>query len=584
MEALGRLGAADLARVTITYHRALQAHREALNRLNVYPVPDGDTGTNMALTLEAVVKEITALEGLGSLSDAADPADLDGKGVEMAGVCKAISHGSLMGARGNSGVILSQLLRGMTGVLSSAEDFGAGELAQALASASEAAYQAVLRPVEGTILTVARAAADGAKAADTSSLLAVSEGARSAAADALERTPELLNVLAQAGVVDAGGAGYLLLVDAFLSVIDGRPLPPAPQVTAGKRTEAEVAGTGTEDSGNGQWGGGSSTDAHEDQAHPGLRYEVMYFLEAPDESVPGFKDVWEGIGDSIVVVGGDGLWNCHIHTDDVGAAIEAALDVGRPRDIRVSDLAEQIEEERWVREGAVSADGPGRQRARPAVRTAVVAVANGEGVGRIFRSLGAHHLVHGGQSMNPSTAQIVEVVDSVESDEVVILPNNENIVPVAMQACELSAKTVRVVPTGRMVEGFAALLEYDPEAGAEENAASMAASARRVVPGEVTQAVRDATGPAGPIKSGDWMGMSRDGVEVVGSSMAEATCGLLGKLLQDEHELLTLIEGEGAAGGQTRQITEWLAEHRPDLTVEVHHGGQPLYPYLLSIE
>jgi hypothetical protein len=195
-----------------------------------------------------------------------------------------------------------------------------------------------------------------------------------------------------------------------------------------------------------------------------------------------------------------------------------------------------------------------------------------------------HHLVPGGQSMNPSTAQILEVVEAVPSEEVVILPNNENIVPVAMQACELAKKTVRVVPTGGIVEGFAALLEYDPEAGADENVSSMVASARRVVAGEVTQAVRDAVGPAGPIKAGDWMGMSRDGVEVIGESMSDAACGLLGKLLSDEHELVTLIEGEGASGGETRQITEWLAEHHPSMAIEVHHGGQPLYPYLVSIE
>jgi dihydroxyacetone kinase-like predicted kinase len=220
----------------------------------------------------------------------------------------------------------------------------------------------------------------------------------------------------------------------------------------------------------------------------------------------------------------------------------------------------------------------------PAPRTAVVAVANGEGVGRIFRSLGVHHLVAGGQSMNPSTAQILEVVEAVASAEVVLLPNNDNIRPVAMQVCELATKTVRVVPTSGIVEGFAALLEYDPEAGAVDNAAAMAASARRVVAGEVTQAVRDATGPAGPITTGDWLGLSRDGVEVVGESLGEAACGLLGKLLRDDHELVTLIEGDGSGAGDTRHVTEWLAEHRPDIAVEVHHGGQPLYPYLISIE
>jgi uncharacterized protein len=646
MKTLRRLGAADIARVMATYRDALQQHREALNRLNVYPVPDGDTGTNMALTLESVVAELAELDGLRDLRPAGpqskdpspkgpqskdpqskDPSPKDASSKEsqtpahedgvpdMAAVCKAIAHGSLMGARGNSGVILSQLLRGLTGVLESDEHPGARELAEGLDAASRAAFKAVLRPVEGTILTVARAAAEGAESSGDSSLLVVLEHARSHAADALARTPELLPVLAQAGVVDAGGGGYVLLLDSMLFVVGGREIPkspfPQPQGGFGSSVltpDGESASLATPATRDGsfpaegpEWQTGPPGQSALERQRPpdalissgesagsvlrsGLRYEVMYFLEASDESVPGFKDVWEGIGDSIVVVGGDGLWNCHIHTNDVGAAIEAALDVGRPRDIRVSDLAEQIDEERWVREGATSAESEGRQQASPPVRTAVVAVANGEGIGRIFWSLGVHHLVPGGQSMNPSTAQILEVLDLVASEELVILPNNENIIPVAMQAAELAHKTVRVVPTCGIVEGFAALLEYDPQAGAEENAASMSESARRVLAGEVTRAVRDSVGPVGAIHAGDWMGMSRDGVEVVASSLSVATCELLDKLLQDGHELVTLIEGEGAVAGETRQVTEWLAERHSQVAVEVHHGGQPLYPYLLSIE
>jgi DAK2 domain fusion protein YloV len=610
MEVLGRLRAADVARVMTTYHQVLRAHQEVINRLNVYPVPDGDTGTNMMLTLESVVAELGRVEGLEVLdapggegpAQMTPPVDFVVEMTpDMKAVCEAIAHGSLMGARGNSGVILCQLLRGLTGVLGATDDPSGAELAAALDAASEAAYKAVLRPVEGTILTVARAAAEGAKKvveAGLVTLIGVLEAARSAADDALVRTPELLPVLAQAGVVDAGGCGYLLLFDSLLKVVDGRPLPEAPSVAARAVSLSAWAvddvGFQTDETDRNKRGfshaGPARTGAPDPSVsaafadHGDLRFEVMYFLEASDETIPAFKDVWEGIGDSIVVVGGDGLWNCHIHTNDVGPAIEAALDAGCPRDIRVSDLAEQIEEERWVREGTGATKTPLGLPAGPPQRTAVVAVANGEGVGRIFHSLGVHHLVPGGQSMNPSTAQILEVVEAIPSEEVVILPNNENIVPVAMQVCELAKKTVRVVPTSGIVEGFAALLEYDPEAGADENVSSMAASARRVVAGEVTQAVRDATGPAGPIRAGDWMGMSRDGVEVIGESMSDAACRLLGKLLSNEHELVTLIEGEGAASGETRQITEWLAEHHPSVTIEVHHGGQRLYPYLFSIE
>jgi DAK2 domain fusion protein YloV len=578
MEALGALTAADLMAVMSGYGAALKSHQEALNLLNVYPVPDGDTGTNMRLTIEAVVMEFEAFPD--------DPPP------EVAGVCAAVAHGSLMGARGNSGVILSQLLRGLTGVWAGSLTIDGPAMAAALRAASDAAAQAVLRPVEGTILTVARGAADGAEVVSNGAeavsngadavphgavtpLVRVLEGARTGAADALARTPHLLPVLKEAAVVDAGGSGYLLLVDALLSVVDGRPLPDPP--VAGARPVAASVPVGSPEDAP----GGVATDP---AGSAELRYEVMYLLNAPDETIPDFKEVWAGLGDSIVVVGGDGLWNCHIHTGEVGPAIEAALDVGRPRDIRVTDLHEQVDEMRWVREGAVGADAGQGEPAGPPPRTAVVAVANGEGVGRIFRSLGVHHLVAGGQSMNPSTAQILEVVDSLSSPEVVLLPNNDNIRPVAMQVCELSTKLVRTVPTSGIVEGFAALLEYDPEAGAEANSAAMGDSARRVVAGEVTRAVRDGSGPTGPIRAGDYMGLSRDGIEVTGETSVEASCGLLGKLLTDEHELVTLIEGEGATAGDTRRITEWLSEHRPDVVVEVHHGGQPLYPYLLSIE
>jgi DAK2 domain fusion protein YloV len=575
MEPLGSLGATSVVATMATYRNVLRAHQDAINALNVYPVPDGDTGTNMALTVESVVTElggVAGLEHLARLGPDHGAVHLSSNSpLSMERVCTAVAHGSLMGARGNSGVILCQLLRGLTGVLAEGDEAEGSVVARALAAASEAARQAVLRPVEGTILTVARAAADGAAqaAGGGAPLVDVLESARLSAAEALAHTPEQLAVLAQAGVVDAGGAGYVLLLDAALAVVDGRPLPEAPAISPAARPVAADA----------------LPRAAVGGALPAvstLRYEVMYLLEAPDDTIGAFKDVWAGLGDSIVVVGGEGLWNCHIHTDEVGGSIEAALDAGRPRNIRVTDLSGQVDEERWVREGAgvLAAAVP----AGPVPRTAVVAVANGEGVGRIFHSLGVHFLVAGGQSMNPSTAQILEVVESAPSQEVVLLPNNDNIHPVAMQVCELATKACEVVPTSGIVEGFAALLEYDPEAGAQDNARAMAESARRVVAGEVTQAVRDATGPAGPISTGDWMGLSRDGVEVVGESIAEATCGLLGKLLRADHELVTLIEGEGAGPGETRRVTEWLAEHRPDLGVEVLRGGQPLYPYLLSIE
>ncbi len=414
MTSSATLGADDLRAVMGGYRDALRLHQADINRLNVYPVPDGDTGTNMALTLEAVVTELQGVEAGAGLPE----------------VCKAIGHGSLMGARGNSGVILSQLLRGMSERMAVAGEAGVGPevLMDAIEHASELARRAVVRPVEGTILTVASAAAVGA--AQGSDLVGVVERARVEAADALARTPEMLPVLAQAGVVDAGGSGYLLLLDAFLLVLDGRPLPepsgvdaPAPDLSGLNVSWAAANG-----------GPGRDGTGGEEHAVGDLRYEVMYFLHAPDDSIEAFKEVWAGVGDSIVVVGGDGIWNCHIHTDDIGAAIEAGVDAGRPHRIRVTDLDEQVEEERWVREsvGAPGA-GPSTEGTGPPPTTSVVAVVSGDGIGRIFRSLGVHHLVVGGQTMNPATADLIKAVESVGSDQVVILPNNKNIRPVADQ-------------------------------------------------------------------------------------------------------------------------------------------------------
>jgi len=576
------LSAGDVARVVRVYSDALNQHRPALNRLNVYPVPDGDTGTNMALTVAAVRKELDEAQ-----------ANAGERELDMEEIAACLSHGSLMGARGNSGVILSQVLRGVANAFRDAGSrpgsdgkLGPADLADAFSQASDSAYAAVSNPVEGTILTVARAAARGAEDAlrggvgndedESPGLADVLESARSSAARALAGTTEQLPALRAAGVVDAGGAGLLLLFDSFLQVVDGReievPPPPAGEQQPGEHRSGPPAAA----TGDGLAGPSDVGD---------LRYEVMFFLEAPDEAIPAFRSVWEGVGGSIVIVGGDGLYNCHIHTDDVGAAIEAAIEIGRPRQIRVTDLYEQVEEERWVREAAAAGD---QHEAPPEpVTCAVVAVCAGDGVKRIFRSLGARQIVAGGQSANPSTAEILDAIASAPAEEVIVLPNNPNVIAVAEQAAAHSSKKVRVVPTAGTQEGFAALLAYDPEADVGTNADNMAAAAAHVVAGEVVQASRDAVSEVGPVKEGDWLGVSRDGIEVVApqpSSAADAGVALLGTLIGEDHEIVTIIEGEGARAADTRRIVEWLSEHHPAVGSEVHHGGQPLYPYLFSIE
>ncbi|MFM9083894.1 MAG: DAK2 domain-containing protein, partial [Actinomycetota bacterium] len=429
MPGLDLMGADDIRRTVVTFRDAMKAHAPGINRLNVYPVPDGDTGTNMARTLDAVVAEL----------DSAEPA--------METTCKAISHGSLMGARGNSGVILSQILRGLAGTFGESDGgrVNPARMAEALKRASAAAYDAVLKPIEGPILTVVRESADAAAAAvtDGATMSAVLRAARDAGRDALARTPEMLPVLKEAGVVDAGGAGFLLLLDSAIHVVDGEPMP-EPDESAGPSAEQleAVAIRHHED---------GSVDVSE------LRYEVMFLLDLDDSRSAEFKSAWGTIGDSIVVVGGEGLYNCHIHTNDIGAAIEAPLLLGgRPRQIRVTDLFEEVAEEHAAREAELGA--PIQQRTQttslPPVTCAVVAVASGDGLAELFGQLGVHGVVSGGQTLNPSTAALRAAVEHLNARPVVILPNIKHISPVAQPIDALTTKDVRVVPTTSMPEAL----------------------------------------------------------------------------------------------------------------------------------
>lgn len=548
MGVLQRLAPDDLRRVVVTYRDVLRDHQEELNRLNVYPVPDGDTGTNMALTLESVVGEL--------------PDD----GCDMPRVCEAIRHGSLMGARGNSGVILSQILRGLADTFSPLEMISARDVVAGLRRGADAAYQAVLRPVEGTILTVVRMAAEAVEQAEDGELPAIVERAAEAARDAVARTPELLAVLRDAGVVDAGGRGFELFLDACAHVVSGKPLP-----------ETEIVATPAAIVAHAQ-------REHAASRHGELRYEVMYFLHADDRAIPRFRERWGALGDSIVVVGGDGVWNCHVHTNDIGAAVEAGIEAGRPADIRVTDLHEQVSglEEDWVREHA-GPPGDGHGVLEP-VATAVVAVAVGKGLERLFASLGVQQIVAGGQSMNPSTAQILEAVRRCRGDAVIVLPNNKNIVPVARQVPDLADRPVAVVPTTSIVEALAALVAYDASAPVERNVEEMGEAMSRVRAGEVTQAVRDSVVECGPINAGDWIALTREGVCVATDSAVDAAIRLLDVLIDDHAELVTVLVGADADEGDTARISEHLRAAYPDLEIEIHEGGQPLYPYLVGVE
>ena len=558
MPVLEVFGAEALRDTVITFRDTMKRHAAGINLLNVYPVPDGDTGTNMSRTLDAVVTE------------------LEGADHELEPTCEAISHGSLMGARGNSGVILSQILRGLVTTLRTATPGSATKVAAALKAASVASYEAVLKPIEGTILTVVRETADAAQraASDGATLAAMLHVARAAGRKALANTPEQLPVLKDAGVVDAGGAGFMLLMDAALHVVDGEPLPEPSEASGPSQEQLDAVSHRASTSGE--------VDVSE------LRYEVMFLLNIEDAKSKEFMQAWGKIGDSIVVVGGDGLYNCHVHTNDIGAAIEAPLELGgKPFKIRVTDLFEEMEEEHAQREAQMGAASkrPSAVSALPAVECAVIAVCSGDGLAELFGQMGVQGVVTGGQTLNPSTAELLDAVEHMNSQQVIILPNNKNIIPVANQVNALTKKEVRVVPTCSMPEALAALVSYDPEADVDANCEAMSDAAKSVKTGEVTQAVRDTNTDAGAVKNGDWIGLVRgDGVVAIGSTMVVAATQLLDQLLSGNGELLTVITGNLATARATEEIIAYMADKHPDVEVEVHPGGQPLYPFLFGVE
>jgi DAK2 domain fusion protein YloV len=542
------LTAEHLKRVIHRYHDRLVRYRDALNRLNVYPVPDGDTGTNMSLTVQSVVEAVQDASG-------------------MEAVTGAIAHGSLMGARGNSGVILSQILRGLSDTFRGAAEVGTAELVLALDRASDAAYQAVLRPVEGTILTVLRAAADAAAETGTDVGEDLGELLTSIylrAERELENTPELLPVLKEAGVVDAGAAGFLLLIVAFLEEATGRDVV-VPEhifraaIRAGYRPEP---------------------DPHEPNVGD-LRYEVMFLLETTEKDVDTLRQRWMPLGDSIVIVGGGGTYNCHIHTDTPDAAIEAGIEAGRPYRLQITDLLDQAADETVHRTDRAAfatsefADAP----------VAVIPVVAGDGLTEMFRDLGAQAVVTGGQTMNPSTQDLLTAVEQVPADTVILLPNNKNIVPVADQVDGLTEKRVLVVPTSTIPAGLAAMIAYIPGgADGSSMAGEMEAAAGEVRAGELTRAVRDSVTPAGAVATGDWIGLADGDLIVIAKTAQSALTRLLENLVGGDAELVTLICGRQAEPPATAGARSWLESRWPDVQIEMVDGGQPLYAYLIAVE
>lgn len=527
---------------------ALGAAREEIDALNVYPVPDGDTGTNLFLTLES------ARNAMLDLLEA-DP------GCDLRAALAAYSRGALLGARGNSGVIMSQLVGALLKRISQAGpgDRSSVVFAEGMQLATEASYAAVGDPVEGTILTVARAASDAAveaAAVPEHRLGHVIRAAAAAAREALGHTPEQLKTLRDAGVVDAGGRGLCVVLDAAETAVTGKWTVERPPSLGEHAIPVPLP-----------------TD---DLRPDGPAYEVMYLLEADDEAVPGLRLRLAPLGDSLVVVGGDGLWNVHVHVDDVGAAVEAGIEAGRPYRIRVTHFAEQVQR---MAVAAEQRRAPGRKGRK------VVVVAAGEGLRRLFTEAGAVVVPEAGK--RPSTGQMLEVIDAAGAAEVVVLPNDRDSIAVAEAAAQAARDDgltrVAVIPTSAQVQGLAALAVHEPGRTFEEDLLHMTSAARHARSGAVTVAVRRAMTTGGPCEPGDVLGAVEGDFVVVGADLRTVATDVVERLLGGGGELVTLVAG---AGGQelADQVAGHLAAAHPTVDVVVYDGGQERYPLLLGVE
>lgn len=517
---------------------ALKAHKDEINKLNVFPVPDGDTGTNMSLTMDAVI---------------ADLGDL-GPDAGLAEVGKAIQHGSLMGARGNSGVILSQILRGLCEVVGSSAELTPHVIADALDRSTTVAFQAVRKPVEGTMLTVLK---DTAKVARTgveagSSLDELLESIVQAAYESVRRGPDLLPVLKENGVVDAGGFGLAVLAEGFVAAMEGHEFKARDLTLTTESVRVEVV------------------DDWDDEEY---LYCTEFLLFGADAELTFLEDWVAQKGGSQLVVGDSEVYKIHVHTDDPGSVIAWATSLGEVGEVHIHNMRRQTaERSKGLKENT-----------EPPKPIGFVAVAAGSGMADILKSLGVDQVVSGGQTMNPSTAELLEAVEQVNAQSVIILPNNKNIVMAAQQVPAVADRAVYVVPTTSVPEAFAALLGFDATASVEDAVKAMTEAASYVTTGEVTTAIKDSKAKSGPIKAGQVIGISNHEIEIVGDDIVDVAVQLVGVIAEDA-ETLTILAGEDLTEDELGRITAAVEDAHPDLEIETHKGGQPLYPVVLAAE
>ena len=550
-----------LAKMFLAGAQNIEAKKDYINELNVFPVPDGDTGTNMSMTIMSAAKEVTALN---------KPA--------MKDLAKAISSGSLRGARGNSGVILSQLLRGFTKAIKEEKEIDVLALAAACQRARDTAYKAVMKPKEGTILTVASGIATKAAemAEETDDLEVFIPAVIEHAQDVLNQTPEMLPVLKEAGVVDSGGQGLLEVIkgayDAFLGKeIDYSVIEPSTGVTVNKVNAEDTADIKF----------GYCTE-----------FIILTEKEFTEDDEREFKKFLSSIGDSIVCVADDDVVKIHVHTNDPGLAIQKALTYGQLSKMKIDNMREE-HQEKLIRDAEKLAEQQANEEAaheekkpaEPRKAMGFIAVSIGAGMNEIFKELGADYIIEGGQTMNPSTEDMLNAIDRVNADTVFILPNNKNIVLAANQAKSLvEEKEIIVIPTKTVPQGITAIINFIPDADAKTNEEAMLEEIKNVKTGQVTYAVRDTHIDDKEIHEGDIMGIGDSGILAGGKDLEETTKELIANLVDEDSELISIYYGEEVSEEDAEKFTEEITELYPDVDVDIQFGGQPIYYYVLAVE
>ena len=530
----------------------LEAKKEWINELNVFPVPDGDTGTNMTMTIMSAAKEVAAIENPDFVS-----------------LSKAISTGSLRGARGNSGVILSQLFRGFTKEVKNAEEINSTVLAKSFERAVETAYKAVMKPKEGTILTVAKGVADKTVelARKTDDLEVIIRGAIEYGDEVLNRTPEMLPILKQAGVVDSGGQGLMQVLKGAFDVFLGKEVDftveqpvASPAQTAGSKAEADIRfGYCTE-------------------------FIIMLEKEYTAQTEKEFKAYLESIGDSIVVVSDEDIVKVHVHTNDPGLAIQKALTYGSLTKMKIDNMREE-HQERLIKDAEKAAQEQKKEEKEPPKEYGFIAVSVGEGLSEIFKGLGVDIVIEGGQTMNPSTEDILKAVEQINAKTVYVLPNNKNIILAANQAASLTEdKEVIIVPSKTIPQGITALINFVEGQSGDENLQNMTEEMSKVKTGEVTYAVRDTQIDGKVIKENDIMGIGDAGISAVGQSVKGTTLDMLDDLIDENSELVSIYYGEGMSEEDAQELAEAVTASHAGIECEVNYGGQPVYYYIVSVE